>query len=127
VRPLRIILVEDNDDIRETLEVLLADAGHHVLTAPDGPSGLALILAEQPDAAIIDIGLPGFDGNELARYVRAAHGTIRPIRLVALTGWGHPADREATFAAGFDAHLTKPAKRAEVIRALYGETDGADR
>lgn len=123
VRPLRIVLVEDNDDIRDMLEAMLANDGHHVSTAKDGPSGLALILADWPDAAIVDIGLPGFDGHELARSIRAAQSSRPPVRLLALSGWGRLTDREAALAAGFDAHLTKPAKASAVIEALYGDAD----
>lgn len=114
-RPRRVVLVEDNDDVRTMLEQLLIIAGHDVATANDGPSGLTRILEARPDVAFVDIGLPGFDGYELARRVRARKETIR---LVALTGYGQPEDRRRARDAGFDLHLTKPVGIDELEAAL---------
>jgi signal transduction histidine kinase len=102
---LRIALVEDRVDERESLRILLEEEGHDVTTADDGPSGLALVMGKHPDVALIDLGLPGFDGLELARRVRAAH---RPVRLIALTGYGAADDRALALAAGFDDYMVKP-------------------
>jgi signal transduction histidine kinase len=102
---LRIALVEDRADERESLRIVLEEEGHDVAAAVDGPSGLALILDRRPDVALIDIGLPGFDGLELARRVRAAH---RAMRLIALTGYGGAEDRALALAAGFDDYMVKP-------------------
>jgi two-component system, sensor histidine kinase len=107
-RKLRILIVEDNPDGRETLAMMLGMRGHEVHEAEDGPSGVRQALEIQPDAAIVDIGLPGFDGYEVARRVRAA-ARGAAIRLVALTGYGQEEDRRAAFAAGFDSFLVKPA------------------
>ena len=105
--PRRIVVVEDNPDIRETMQGLLSMWGHEVKLAEDGPSGLALVLGERPDAALLDVGLPGMSGYELARRIRE----ILPrgqIQLIAVTGYGQPSDREEATRAGFDAHLLKP-------------------
>jgi CheY-like chemotaxis protein len=105
--PRDILLVEDNEDGRETLRILLEMQGHRVETAHDGLVGLEKALAMQPEVALIDVGLPGLDGYEVARRIRASGGIRRPF-LVALTGYGLPEDRERAFAAGFDAHVVKP-------------------
>jgi CheY-like chemotaxis protein len=101
----RILIVEDNRDTREMLRFSLELAGHEVHDASDGPSGLDAVLKLAPDVALVDVGLPGFDGFELVRRARAA-GT--PARLVALTGYGLPDDLRRSREAGFDTHLVKP-------------------
>jgi CheY-like chemotaxis protein len=103
----RVLVVEDNEDSREMLQMLLESAGHVVETSADGPSGLARLQAFKPDVALIDVGLPGLDGYALARMVRA-QPDISGIRLVALTGYGQAEDRARALAAGFDRHVTKP-------------------
>ncbi|HWN03252.1 MAG TPA: response regulator, partial [Candidatus Dormibacteraeota bacterium] len=102
----RVLIVEDNDDAREMLRHLLEQAGHEVHEAVDGLAGLDRTLALRPDAAVIDIGLPGLDGYEVARRVRAAGHA--DVLLVAVTGYGQSGDRQRSGEAGFDAHLTKP-------------------
>lgn len=104
--PRRIVLVEDLPDNRRLLTSLLELDGHTVFTAPDGEVGLATIIEQHPDVALIDIGLPGIDGYELARRVREQNG--RAPFLVALTGYGQPNDVSRAREAGFDAHLVKP-------------------
>lgn len=86
---------------------LLLMWGHEVVTAPDGRAGLDAVLAGCPDVALVDIGLPGISGYDVARGIRAGLPQ-RPIRLIAITGYGQPADRERALEAGFDAHLLKP-------------------
>jgi two-component system CheB/CheR fusion protein len=113
---LRIALVEDNADVRETLESLLAYDGHEVFTAADGPSGLRVVLERQPDVALLDVGLPRMDGYELARNIRASCGDR--IRLVALTGYGREEDRKAAAEAGFHHHLVKPVEESKLSRLL---------
>jgi chemotaxis response regulator CheB len=115
-----ILLVEDDADIRESLKTLLEIQGYPVRTVGDGPAALVAIADRAPDVALVDIGLPGFDGCELARRIRAEPSNAR-LRLIALTGYGQPADREATAAAGFNAHLTKPLKPADLYKSLEGE------
>jgi CheY-like chemotaxis protein len=106
-RPLRFVVVEDNDDIRETVVELIRKLGHEVWIASDGPSGVETIERVQPDVALVDIGLPGFDGYELARQITVS-GALKGTRLVAMTGYGQPEDRRRAIEAGFSAHLVKP-------------------
>ncbi len=113
----RILIVEDDADIRDSLQTLCKLDGYPSATAPDAAAALRRLADEVPDLALIDIGLPGMNGYELAREIRRQFPD-NPIRLVALTGYGRPADRERAFAAGFDAHLTKPLKPGELYRVL---------
>jgi signal transduction histidine kinase/CheY-like chemotaxis protein len=112
----RIVIVDDNADIRDLLQIKLKKLGHAVETAPDGHAGLRCIDEKRPDIAIIDIGMPGMDGYELAKRVRQqlADG----ILLIALTGFGQADDRERAAAAGFDEHLTKPI-RVEELQQIF--------
>ena len=82
-------------------------AGHEIFEADSGASGVESALANRPDVALIDIGLPGFDGYEVARRIRSA-SEVRGMMLIALTGYGLPEDRQRAEQAGFDAHLVKP-------------------
>ncbi len=107
VSPRRILVVEDSDDIRTTLQEILEDLGHQVEVAADGVQGAQMLAARPPDLAFVDVGLPGLDGYEVARRGRAAPGGDRPF-LVALTGYGGAEDRQRAQQAGFDLHLTKP-------------------
>ena len=116
--PRRVVIVDDSDDLRETFRRILERRGHKVVEAGDGLEGLACILAEQPDIAIVDIGLPGIDGYEVARRVRAVLGPA--IHLAAMTGYGSPADRERARQAGFDTQVTKPVD-IDVIEQLLGD------
>ena len=115
--PRRILIVEDSRDSRDMLRFLLEHAGHEVHEAADGPSGVAAILEVRPDIALVDVGLPGLDGFEVARRVRAdAQG--RQVRLVALTGYGLPEDHRRSHEAGFDAHLVKPVDPARLAAVI---------
>lgn len=111
-----ILLIEDNDDARDSLQRLLELDGHRVTAAGDGDSALACLRAARPDVALIDLGLPGMDGYELARRIRLDTGDA--ILLVALTGYGLPADRLRTREAGFDWHLVKPVDREALDEVL---------
>jgi signal transduction histidine kinase len=102
----RVLIVEDQEDARAMMRVALEMAGHEVFEAADGPSGLEAIGALGPDVGLIDIGLPGFDGWELARQIRAKLGDS--VVLIAITGYGQPEDKDRAQAAGFDLHLVKP-------------------
>jgi signal transduction histidine kinase/CheY-like chemotaxis protein len=120
IRPpagLRVLVVEDNRDGRESLRDLLELWGHEVELAENGPQGVELALAMQPDVALIDIGLPGLDGNEVAQRVRAALDGDRTA-LIAMTGYGQPEDRRRALQAGFDAYLVKPVDPDELCRTL---------
>jgi PAS domain S-box-containing protein len=113
-----VVLIEDNEDARETLRALLEDDGHHVEVAADGPSGLARAEAMRPDVVLVDLGLPGMDGYEVARRIRAWPGE-EPL-LVAISGYGQADDRRRSREAGFDAHLTKPVAPDHLTRVLAG-------
>ncbi|HZJ54808.1 MAG TPA: ATP-binding protein [Myxococcaceae bacterium] len=103
----RILVVEDSRDIRETLADFLRSLGHSVELAATGPEGAEKLLALRPDVALVDIGLPGMDGYEVARIVRA-RPEGRFLFLVALTGYGGPEAEASARRAGFDLHLVKP-------------------
>jgi len=107
LRAKRILLVEDNVDAASMLRDLLELEGHHVETASNAPDALVALRREKPDLVLCDIGLPGMNGYELARTIRADE-SLRDIALVAVTGYGQPVDRKRTKEAGFDEHLTKP-------------------
>ena len=114
---LRILVVEDNDDIRETLKDLLEMCGHHVDVAEDGSSGVERTLFLRPDVALIDIGLPGLDGYQVAERIRAEMPDAG-TRLIALTGYGQPDDKRRALEAGFNAHLVKPVDFDDLRRLL---------
>jgi CheY-like chemotaxis protein len=114
---LKVLIVEDDADSRETLRLLLELDGHDVRVAGTGAAALDEIDRQAVDAAVIDIGLPGMDGYELARRIRARSPHACP-RLVALTGYGRPSDLAAVKEAGFDKHLLKPCDPAELSRIL---------
>jgi two-component system CheB/CheR fusion protein len=113
----RILLVDDNVDAVESLAMLLRAAGHDVATAYDAPSALRRIEECKPQLAVLDIGLPGMDGYELAREIRA-RPHLRDVVLVALTGYGKLEDRRRSLEMGFDHHLVKPAGVGELDRVL---------
>jgi CheY-like chemotaxis protein len=119
---LRLVVIEDNDDIRETLVDLLESDGHDVRAAREGTRGAALIMETCPDVAIVDVGLPGMDGYAVARAVRGACG--RSVRLIALTGYGRREDRRDAKNAGFDRHIVKPVDH-EVLTAVLAELSAA--
>ena len=112
-----ILLVEDNEDIRLTLRDLLEFEGHEVAEAADGAAGAELIVQRRPNVALVDIGLPGMDGYQVAQRVRQ---DLPPsdTRLVALTGYGGDDVARKAREAGFDAHLIKPVKIEDLFRLL---------
>jgi PAS domain S-box-containing protein len=107
----RILVVDDNKDAAETLAMLLRLTGHQVRLAFDGPAALTVAHEFKPQLMFLDIGMPGMDGYEVASAVRA-DDQIRPLTLVALTGWGQEEDRRRSREAGFDHHLVKPVEPA---------------
>lgn len=119
---LRIALIDDHDDVREMTRSVLEEWGHTVLEASTGLDGVTLVLSEKPDVAIVDIGLPDIEGYEVARRVRAELTADSCPRLIALTGFGQPNDRERAYQAGFHLHLSKPAESAALRAALYDPT-----
>jgi signal transduction histidine kinase len=112
-----VVVIEDNPDIRDTLQMLLEIWGHEFAMASDGAAGIELVLRNRPQVALIDIGLPGMNGYDIARTIRQrlANGAIR---LIAVTGYGQPADRDLALEAGFNAHLLKPIKPEILERML---------
>ncbi|MDB5842147.1 MAG: integral rane sensor hybrid histidine kinase [Herminiimonas sp.] len=112
-----VLLIEDNVDSREMMAMMLSMHGHRVLETGKGSDGLRLAAMEKPDVAIIDIGLPGMNGLEIARRLRVDDAT-REIGLIALTGYGQEADRQSALAAGFDMHLVKPVETERLLNSL---------
>jgi PAS domain S-box-containing protein len=113
----RILVVEDNVDGLAALVELIAAEGHEVRGAPDGFRALETVAQWPPDIVLLDLGLPRMDGYEVAARLRQDPG-LAHARIVALTGWGAQRDRKKTAAAGFDAHLTKPAVPEELLELL---------
>ena len=111
-----ILIVEDNADAREALRMLLELDGHAVEAAAEGKEALDLARAKDPDIALVDIGLPGIDGYEVARQMRS-RDPKRPL-LIALTGYGQPEDRRRATEAGFDSLLVKPVDPAALTDLL---------
>ena len=116
-----VLLIEDNDDGREMMATMLAAHGYPVYQAADGLQGVSQAHACKPDAALVDIGLPGIDGYEVARRLRADPAT-RAIRLIAVTGYGLPDDQRRVMEAGFDQHLVKPVPIDRLLEALLPVT-----
>lgn len=111
-----IVIVEDNKDVRDLLRLRLKKLGHVVLDAQDGEEGLRVVLEQRPDMALVDLGLPGMDGFEVARGVRKELGG--EVVLVAVSGFGQPEDKRRALEAGFDEHITKPADVKDIESVL---------
>ena len=118
-RPKRVLVIEDGSDTRDALGMLLSTWNHEVLFADSGPEGLDRARELRPDVAIIDIGLPGLDGYQVARRIRR-EGSLwsRQVRLIALTGYGQEDDRARALSAGFDVHVLKPVDPVELRTLL---------
>ncbi|MGK3987725.1 ATP-binding protein [Sorangium sp. So ce136] len=116
LRARRILVVDDNPDVAESVRMLLEAMGYSVFVARNGPAALEAAPGFRPDVVLLDIGLPGMDGYEVARRLRRQAGLERAL-LVALTGYGQEEDRRRSRAAGFDHHLVKPVSRA-TLQAL---------
>ena len=116
--------MDDNADAADTLAIVLQLHGHDVETAYSGPAALAAARARRPVAVFLDLALPGLNGYEVARRLRAEHDG-HPLMLVAVTGWGREEDIARTRAAGFDHHLVKPADPAVVVALLGGPANPA--
>ena len=115
----RILLADDNRDAAESLAIILRLEGHEVDLAHDGASALRSFESRRPDVALLDIGMPGASGYDVARQIRS-----RPeggnVLLIAITGWAQDSDRAQSRVAGFDHHLTKPVE-PETLIGLLGE------
>jgi two-component system CheB/CheR fusion protein len=123
---MRIVLVEDREDIRIVTGKLLQAFGCVVTPAENGAKGIAAVADSEPDVALIDIGLPDLSGYEVARQIRdLPHGSR--VKLLALTGFGQPDDRERALAAGFDEHLVKPLEYQALVRAIQTVSNNRSR
>ncbi len=114
---LRVLVVDDNVDAAQSLALLLEESGHEVQTAYDGPTALKIALDYRPNVVLLDIGLPGFDGFEVAKRLRQ-QPHLRNVVLVAMTGYGQAADKQRSQEAGFNHHLVKPANFGKVLQIL---------
>jgi CheY-like chemotaxis protein len=105
--PLRIVIIEDNEDVSDSLRDLLEDTGHSVWAAQSGSDGVSLVEEVRPNVVLCDLGLPHMGGLEVCQRIRALPAAVQPI-IIAVTGWGREEDHQRTRAAGFDHHLVKP-------------------
>jgi signal transduction histidine kinase len=113
----RVLVADDNRDSAETLAMLLRVDGHEVVIAHDGSAALAAFASFAPDVVLLDIGMPGSNGYEVAQQIRHNQPDAH-IKLIAITGWGQQSDKERAFAAGFDHHLTKPVDTRQLSELL---------
>ncbi len=113
----RVLVVDDNRDAAESLAHLLRKKGHEVYEAYDGIHGVQEAALHLPEVVILDLGMPGLNGYEVAERLRRMPG-MEQAYLIALTGWGLEEDRQRSKSAGFDAHLTKPADNAKLLGLL---------
>jgi CheY-like chemotaxis protein len=119
---LSVVVIEDNEDAADTMALWLEDLGHRVWIARNGRSGIDLIQQNVPNVVFCDLGLPGMDGLDVCRSIRALPLTSQPV-MVALTGWGREDDRRRTKDAGFDHHLVKPVRLDRLAAVLSGVSD----
>src|SRR3954468_8618333 len=117
VAPRRILIVEDHADTADTLAAFLRYKGHRVDVARSGFEGLVVAIATRPEVILLDLGMPGMDGCEVASRLRATGG-FDDVLLIAVTGYGLDADRRRAAAAGIDHHLVKPVSMEELGRLL---------
>jgi len=120
VKSLKVLVVDDNVDAARSLAVLLEMCGHQVKLAYDGPTATKAALAYQPDVMLLDIGLPGLDGYQVAQWVRQ-QASLKDVLLIAVTGYGQDSDRQRSKDVGFDHHLVKPVDFDEVERLLASD------
>ena len=117
--PRRVLIVDDNEDAANSLAMILNLGGHETASVYTAVDALQRAASFRPDVVLLDIGLPGMDGYEVAQKMRELPG-LRDIRLVAVTGYGRSDDRIRARDAGFDDHLTKPVEFAVLERTLAG-------
>jgi len=123
-RRLRVLVVDDNVDTVLSFSMLLKASGHEVLTAHDGTTAVKIANEMLPDAILLDIGLPGLNGYEVAKRIRL-NPELNDVVLVALTGYGQDEDRQTSMQAGFNFHLVKPASFQQVKKILATITERA--
>jgi CheY-like chemotaxis protein len=117
--PRRVLIVDDNEDAANSLAMILKLGGHETASVYSATDALARAPVFKPDVVLLDIGLPGMDGYEVAQQMRELPG-LRDIRLVAVTGYGRSEDRMRARDAGFDDHLVKPVEFGALERTLAG-------
>lgn len=115
----RVLVADDNEDAGESLAMLLRLDGHEVQVANNGTEAVALFDRMNPDVAILDIGMPGLSGYDVASRIRSRK-TGRHVMLIAVTGWGQETDKARASQAGFDHHFTKPVE-PEALSALLAK------
>lgn len=118
---LRVLAVDDNRDAVESLEMLLQSEGYQTRIAHNGVEALRIFQTWNPEIVILDIGMPGFDGYEVAQRIRA----LKPreqVLLIAFTGWSQKHHVERAFAAGFDHHIVKPGEPGALLKILRAWT-----
>ncbi|MGE5524063.1 MAG: ATP-binding protein, partial [Rhodospirillaceae bacterium] len=113
----RVLVVDDNTDAADSLGLLLKSLGHETRIVHDGHDALEVAAQFRPDIVLLDIGMPGLDGYEVAKRLRTLHRDY-DVRIIAVTGWGQEADRRKSQEAGFDLHLVKPVNTHDLARAL---------
>ena len=118
-------MIDDNVDAAVSLSMLLQLANFEVETAFDGLQAITKAASFRPARVILDIGMPGMDGYQVAQAIRSSEGGA-DVRLIALTGWGQPEDRARSASAGFDAHLVKPVKLDDLL-SLFANLDPVQR
>ena len=116
---MRILVVDDEADVTLVLSEALRDRGHEVAVASCGQDALATVEQFQPEAALVDVGLPDIDGVTLAELLRGAVAAVRRLRVIAFTGYGEPRLRTAVQEDVFDCYLLKPASLDAIERALH--------
>jgi CheY-like chemotaxis protein len=114
-----VLIVDDNVDAADSLRLMLEIRGHEVRATYDGSSALETLKEFDAEVVLLDLGMPRMDGLEVARRIRSLPLRATP-RLIALTGWGQPEDKQRTSEAGFDAHLTKPADALALAELIEG-------
>ncbi len=122
VAPLRIVIIDDNEDLAESLKELLEDTGHRVWATRSGTDGVGLVQELSPDVVLCDLSIPQMDGLEVCRRIRALPLTAPPL-MVAISGWGREEDHRRTREAGFDHHLVKPLLADTLDRVLNTRAD----
>ncbi len=121
----RILVVDDNVDAAETLDLLLKSLGHETCVVHDGVQAVTMTDVFRPDVVLLDLGMPGIDGYETARRLRALKNEP-PLRIIAVTGWGQDVDRKKAREAGFDLHLVKPVDVDHLVKAVSNSNDSTN-
>jgi two-component system, OmpR family, response regulator len=125
-QPRRVLLVDDSVDAAEAMSMLLETLGHEVRVVHDGPSALAIVDDFAPEVVILDIGLPGMSGFDVARELRM-RAVTKTALLIALTGYGADSDKQEARDAGFDHHLVKPVSFTAIETVIAASLSGGQK